>query len=307
MWDKNDWHQFFAIANRPWQRHRPPRPVYPSGLKRVLPAIGFSLSELDDAGINVEAAERLGLPVDVLRVSGSHGSPMCPHCANSPAPHANPASRVKVTANPDNTAEPRACLSRFPPDDTPKNPSRTFRHRIAMSHGPASRDCRNSTPGTAVPLDAGQTSGKLPIRPIDADADYEINPTLPSAANAGEDAQHDFDFPQREAAFFYGLFLRGHSAEELRRDIEVPQAVLLGSGAPRGGSANPCCATSLLAWSSTAATCSPSSKLCSILSHAPSACSNRPYPNHSCSRVGARLTGTGLRERHAVPLRRASC
>src|SRR5260370_13958252 len=37
---------------------------------------------------------------------------------------------------------------------------------------------------------------------------------------------HDFDFPQREAAFFYGLFLRGHSAEKLRRDIEVPALVL---------------------------------------------------------------------------------
>jgi len=36
----------------------------------------------------------------------------------------------------------------------------------------------------------------------------------------------DFQFPQREAAFFYGLFLRGHSAEELRRDIAVPAAVL---------------------------------------------------------------------------------
>jgi hypothetical protein len=36
----------------------------------------------------------------------------------------------------------------------------------------------------------------------------------------------DFEFPQREAAFFYGLFLRGHSAEQLRRDIEVPAAVL---------------------------------------------------------------------------------
>jgi hypothetical protein len=36
----------------------------------------------------------------------------------------------------------------------------------------------------------------------------------------------DLDFPQREAAFFYGLFLRGHSPEELRRDIEVPAAVL---------------------------------------------------------------------------------
>src|SRR6266853_5139251 len=53
------------------------------------------------------------------------------------------------------------------------------------------------------------------------------NTTILAAANAAEEAQHDFDFPQREAAFFYGLFLRGHSAEELRRDIEVPQAVLL--------------------------------------------------------------------------------
>ena len=63
MWDKNDWHQFFAIASKPWQRRRPPRPVYPSGTKRVLPAVGFSLSELDDAGINMEAAERLGVPL----------------------------------------------------------------------------------------------------------------------------------------------------------------------------------------------------------------------------------------------------
>ena len=36
----------------------------------------------------------------------------------------------------------------------------------------------------------------------------------------------DFQFPQREAAFFYGLFLRGHSAEKLRRDIEIPATVL---------------------------------------------------------------------------------
>ena len=32
----------------------------------------------------------------------------------------------------------------------------------------------------------------------------------------------NFEFPQREAAFFYGLFLRGHSADQLRRDISVP-------------------------------------------------------------------------------------
>ncbi len=29
--------------------------------------------------------------------------------------------------------------------------------------------------------------------------------------------------PQREAAMFYGLFLRGHPAETLRRDIELPK------------------------------------------------------------------------------------
>ena len=28
---------------------------------------------------------------------------------------------------------------------------------------------------------------------------------------------------QREAAMFYGLFLRGHSPEQLKRDIEIPK------------------------------------------------------------------------------------
>ena len=32
--------------------------------------------------------------------------------------------------------------------------------------------------------------------------------------------------PQREAALFYGLFLRGHSAATLRRDIDVPKKLL---------------------------------------------------------------------------------
>ena len=40
------------------------------------------------------------------------------------------------------------------------------------------------------------------------------------------DTLHELDYPQREAAFFYGLFLRGHSVDKLRRDIEVPSAVL---------------------------------------------------------------------------------
>ena len=49
---------------------------------------------------------------------------------------------------------------------------------------------------------------------------------MATAPNPIEDTLQDFQFPQREAAFFYGLFLRGHSAEELRRDIAVPAPVL---------------------------------------------------------------------------------
>ena len=41
-------------------------------------------------------------------------------------------------------------------------------------------------------------------------------------------ARDDFDplAPQREAAFFYGLFLRGHSVEALRQDIDVSPVLL---------------------------------------------------------------------------------
>ena len=41
-------------------------------------------------------------------------------------------------------------------------------------------------------------------------------------------ARDDLDplAPQREAAFFYGLFLRGHSVEALRQDIDVPRSLL---------------------------------------------------------------------------------
>ena len=44
----------------------------------------------------------------------------------------------------------------------------------------------------------------------------------------GMTPRDDFDplAPQREAAMFYGLFLRGHSADTLRRDIDVPKPVL---------------------------------------------------------------------------------
>jgi hypothetical protein len=49
---------------------------------------------------------------------------------------------------------------------------------------------------------------------------------MATQANPIEEVLQDFQFPQREAAFFYGLFLRGHKPEELRRDIAVPAAVL---------------------------------------------------------------------------------
>lgn len=49
---------------------------------------------------------------------------------------------------------------------------------------------------------------------------------MATTPNPIEEPVQDFEFPQREAAFFYGLFLRGHSAEELRKDIQVPAGVL---------------------------------------------------------------------------------
>ena len=32
--------------------------------------------------------------------------------------------------------------------------------------------------------------------------------------------------PQREAAFFYGLFLRGHDVDALRQDIDIPRGMM---------------------------------------------------------------------------------
>lgn len=39
---------------------------------------------------------------------------------------------------------------------------------------------------------------------------------------------YDFDplASQREAAMFYGLFLRGHSLDALRKDIDVPKPLI---------------------------------------------------------------------------------
>lgn len=37
---------------------------------------------------------------------------------------------------------------------------------------------------------------------------------------------HNLAEPQHEAAFFYGLFLRGYPVEKLRADIDVPPEVM---------------------------------------------------------------------------------
>ena len=55
-----------------------------------------------------------------------------------------------------------------------------------------------------------------------------MTPSVYTAFFVAQTFQEEFDplAPQREAALFYGLFLRGHSAETLRRDIDVPQKLL---------------------------------------------------------------------------------
>jgi ribosomal protein L13E len=72
MWNKRDWDDFFNIVRKPWSARRPPRPVDLSRRNRLVPTEGYRLAELDDAGLSIEKAEYLGLPVDAGRV-GSYG------------------------------------------------------------------------------------------------------------------------------------------------------------------------------------------------------------------------------------------
>jgi ribosomal protein L13E len=69
MWSRNDWRDFFRIAGRRIHKYRPPRPVDLSGQGRLIPTTGFSLRELDAAGISIMQAQELDLPVDAGRVS----------------------------------------------------------------------------------------------------------------------------------------------------------------------------------------------------------------------------------------------
>ena len=67
MWSKRDWHLFYHVAKTPRARLRPPRPVLLSDRQRLEPTEGFSIDELTAAGISLERAENLGLPVDMGR------------------------------------------------------------------------------------------------------------------------------------------------------------------------------------------------------------------------------------------------
>jgi hypothetical protein len=72
MWNRRDWDDFFDIVMKRSRMQRPPRPLDRSHRNRLVPAEGYSLAELDDAGLSIEQAEILGLPVDAGRV-GSYG------------------------------------------------------------------------------------------------------------------------------------------------------------------------------------------------------------------------------------------
>jgi hypothetical protein len=70
-------------------------------------------------------------------------------------------------------------------------------------------------------MDSCQSHNNLIFRPLVAKMTFL--PILQAAMTPRD----DFDplAPQREAAFFYGLFLRGHSLDALRQDIDIPRPV----------------------------------------------------------------------------------
>jgi len=72
MWNRRDWDHYFDIVMKGSRMPRPPRPLDRSQRNRPVPAEGYSLAELDDAGLSIEQAEMLGLPVDASRI-GSYG------------------------------------------------------------------------------------------------------------------------------------------------------------------------------------------------------------------------------------------
>lgn len=97
--------------------------------------------------------------------------------------------------------------------------------RAIIEHGAAGKVARPSVPVILAWMifDTPSPNHRLDACSEICKLQFSGMATLPSPL---DDAFQEFQFPQREAAFFYGLFLRGHSAEELRRDIEVPATIL---------------------------------------------------------------------------------
>jgi len=72
MWDKTIGNQFFRDRKSSVAAPPSATPGLPERQATCASAIGFSLSELDDAGINVEAAGAPGFAVDAGRI-GPYG------------------------------------------------------------------------------------------------------------------------------------------------------------------------------------------------------------------------------------------
>ncbi len=69
MWTRREWREYFERIQRASEPFRPLRPMARLGGGRVEPAAGFSVRELDEAGLSLEQAQLLDLPVDVGRIS----------------------------------------------------------------------------------------------------------------------------------------------------------------------------------------------------------------------------------------------
>ena len=50
---------------------------------------------------------------------------------------------------------------------------------------------------------------------------FRLSPYL-GCIDVATASEHEFHSPQTEAALFFGLFLRGHSADALRAEIDIP-------------------------------------------------------------------------------------
>lgn len=74
MWIRRDWDDFFNRIRRRGTPVHPPRPVGRSARNRLVPAEGYSLAELNDAGLSLEQAEILGLPVDAMRIGSDQAN-----------------------------------------------------------------------------------------------------------------------------------------------------------------------------------------------------------------------------------------